>query len=144
MTIQIALALGLHPLTLLLPEVLASNVGGICTLIGTPTNILIGSYAKLTFNDFLRNLTLGVLLAQVALTAYVLIRYRRQFLTGSEGLSEALLNRLRERGRITQPEKLREAGLVFIVMLISFVVRQQADRGEAFSTLSFDNFATLW
>ncbi|MDH4136373.1 MAG: SLC13 family permease [Anaerolineae bacterium] len=125
MTIQIALALGLHPLTLLLPEVLASNVGGISTLIGTPTNILIGSYAKLTFNDFLRNLTPGVLLAQVALTAYVLIRYRRQFLTGSKGLSEALLNRLRERGRITQPEKLRKAGLVFIVMLILFVIGER-------------------
>jgi Na+/H+ antiporter NhaD/arsenite permease-like protein len=125
MTIQIALALGLNPLTLLLPEVLASNVGGICTLIGTPTNILIGSYAKLTFNDFLRNLTPGVLLAQVALTAYVLIRYRRQFLTRGEGLSEALLNRLRERGRITQPEKLQKAGLVFIVMLILFVVGER-------------------
>jgi len=125
MTIQIALALGLHPLTLLLPEVLASNVGGISTLIGTPTNILIGSYAKLTFNDFLRNLTPGVLLAQVALTAYVLIRYRRQFLTGSEGLSEALLNRLRERGRITQPAKLQKAGLVFILMLILFVIGER-------------------
>jgi Na+/H+ antiporter NhaD/arsenite permease-like protein len=125
MTIQIALAMGLDPLVLLLPEVLASNVGGICTLIGTPTNILIGSYAKLTFNDFLRNLTPGVLLAQVALTAYVLIRYRRQFLTRGEGLSEALLNRLRERGRITQPEKLQKAGLVFIVMLILFVVGER-------------------
>ena len=125
MTIQIALAIGLDPLVLLLPEILASNVGGISTLIGTPTNILIGSYAKLTFNDFLRNLTPGVLLAQVALTAYVLIRYRKQFLAGGEGLSEALLSRLRERGRITQPAKLRKAGLVFIVMLILFVVGER-------------------
>jgi Na+/H+ antiporter NhaD/arsenite permease-like protein len=130
MTIQIALALGLHPLTLLLPEVLASNVGGICTLIGTPTKILIGSYAKLTFNDFLCNLTPGVLLAQVAPTAYVLIRYRRQFLTRGEGLSEALLDWLRERGRITQPEKLQKAVSVFIVMLILFVVGEPLPVGQ--------------
>ena len=144
MTIQIALALGLHPLTLLLPEVLASNVGGISTLIGTPTNILIGSYANLAFNDFLRNLTPGVLLAQVALTAYVLIRYRRQFLTGSEGLSEALLNRLRERGRITQPEKLRKAGLVFIVMLILFVIGERIHLVSAVTAILGAVTMLLW
>ena len=38
-TVQIALALGLNPLTPLIPEVLASYVAGISTLIGTPTNI---------------------------------------------------------------------------------------------------------
>ena len=83
-TIQIALTLGINPLSLLIPEVLASNVGGISTLIGTPTNILIGSYAGLGFNDFVVNLTPGVLMAQVALTVYVVlslsqrVRARRQ------------------------------------------------------------------
>ncbi|RLC78060.1 MAG: citrate transporter [Chloroflexi bacterium] len=122
MTIQIAIALGVNPLTLLIPEVLASNIGGISTLIGTPTNILIGSYAGLAFTDFLTNLTPGVLLAQIALTVYVLVRYRAQFLGGESGLSEALLNRLRESGRITQPVKLRQSGIIFGVMLIFFIV----------------------
>ncbi len=125
MTIQIAIALGINPLSLLIPEVLASNVGGISTLIGTPTNILIGSYAGLGFNDFLTKLTPGVLLAQVALTIYVLLRYRRQFLVRGGGLSEALLNRLRESGRITQPAKLRRSGLVFGVMLLFFVLGER-------------------
>jgi hypothetical protein len=44
-SLQIGLALGINPLALIIPEVLASNVGGISTLIGTPTNILIGTYA---------------------------------------------------------------------------------------------------
>ena len=122
MTIQIALAVGINPLSLLLPEVLASNVGGISTLIGTPTNILIGSYAGLTFNDFLFNLTPGVLLALVVLIAYVLVYYRKQLFTKSDGLSEALLERLKESGRITQPRKLTKAGIVFVVMLGLFVV----------------------
>ncbi|MCO5207858.1 MAG: SLC13 family permease [Anaerolineae bacterium] len=53
-TVQIKLlALGINPLALLIPEVLASNVAGISTLIGTPTNILIGALsARLSFNDF--------------------------------------------------------------------------------------------
>ena len=37
----------------LIAEVLASNIGGAATLIGDPPNIIIGSRAGLTFNDFL-------------------------------------------------------------------------------------------
>jgi Na+/H+ antiporter NhaD/arsenite permease-like protein len=122
MTIQIAIALGVNPLSLLIPEVLASNIGGISTLIGTPTNILIGSYAGLAFTDFLTKLTPGVLLAQAALTIYVLVRYRKQFLVEGGGLSEKLLNRLRESGRITQPTKLLRSGIIFGVMLFFFIV----------------------
>jgi Na+/H+ antiporter NhaD/arsenite permease-like protein len=125
MTIQIALAVGINPLSLLMPEVLASNVGGISTLIGTPTNILIGSYAGFTFNDFLLNLTPGVVLALVTLIVYVLVVYRQQLLTQGGGLSEALLERLKESGRITQPQKLTKAGIVFMVMLIFFVIGER-------------------
>ncbi len=121
-TVQIALTLGINPLTLLIPEVLASNVGGISTLIGTPTNILIGSYAGLGFNDFLVNLTPGVLLAMGILMAFVVLRYRKEHRTAGSSLSDTMRERLRESGRITQPEKLRKAGLIFGVMLVLFVI----------------------
>jgi Na+/H+ antiporter NhaD/arsenite permease-like protein len=121
-TLQIALTLGVDPLSLLLPEMLASNVGGISTLIGTPNNILIGSYADIGFNDFLRNQTVGVLLAQLALTVYVLLVYRKEHRAAGAGASPALLDRLKENARITQPDKLRRAGIVFIAVLLLFVV----------------------
>ena len=124
-TLQIALALGVAPLSLLLPEVLASNVGGISTLIGTPTNILIGSYAQIGFNDFLRNLTPGVLLAQAALTIYVLLLYRKEYRTASGPVSKALLARLAENARITQPDKLRKAGGVFLGVILLFILGEQ-------------------
>ncbi len=120
-TIQIALTLGLSPISLLIPEILASNVGGISTLIGTPTNILIGSYAGLGFNDFLINLTPGVILALVGLTLYTLLRYRKAYQAAGGRLSDAMRERLRERGQITQPAKLRKAGMIFGVMLVFFV-----------------------
>jgi hypothetical protein len=69
-SIQIAMALGIQPLALLVPEVLGSNVIGISTLIGTPTNILIGSAGKISFSDFLINLTPGVLIAMAGLIIY--------------------------------------------------------------------------
>ena len=125
-TLQIALTLGVDPLSLLIPEMLASNVGGISTLIGTPNNILIGSYAGITFNDFVSNQTVGVLIAQLVLTGYVLLVYRKEYKTAGQEASPALLKRLRENARITQPEKLRKAGTVFVAILALFVV------GESF------------
>ena len=124
-TLQIALTLGVDPLSLLVPEMLASNVGGISTLIGTPTNILIGSYAGMAFNDFLSNLTPGVLMAQVALSLYVLLFYRKDYRAAGAAASPALLERLRENARITQPEKLRRAGVVFLLILALFVFGEQ-------------------
>ena len=52
-TIEIALVLGVDPLAFLVPETLASNIGGVATLIGDPPNTLIGSYARLGFASFL-------------------------------------------------------------------------------------------
>ena len=121
-TVQIALALGINPLALLIPEVFASNVVGISTLIGTPTNILIGSYAHLSFNDFLTNLTPGVLLAMVGLIIYCQFTYRHELRSGSKGgISSLLLDKLAERAQITEPEHLKKAGIVGAFMLVLFI-----------------------
>lgn len=56
-TVEVCVTLGTNPLSLLLPEVFASNVGGTATRIGDPPNIMIGSYAELSFMDFVANLT---------------------------------------------------------------------------------------
>lgn len=61
MAMEVARACRLKPAALLLPIVIASNIGGAATLIGDPPNILIGSGAGLSFLDFLENLTVPVL-----------------------------------------------------------------------------------
>lgn len=120
-TVQIALALGMNPLALLMPEVLASNVFGISTLIGTPTNILIGSYARISFGGFLWNLTPGVLLALAGLIVYGEGQYRQELKSG-DSASPDLLQKLSERGRIQQPIELRKAGWVGAGMLAMFLL----------------------
>jgi Na+/H+ antiporter NhaD/arsenite permease-like protein len=120
-TVQIALALGMNPLALLMPEVLASNVFGISTLIGTPTNILIGSYARISFSGFLWNLTPGVMLALAGLIVYGEWQYRRELASGN-GVAAGLLQKLSERGRILQPEALLKAGWVGAAMLALFLL----------------------
>ncbi len=144
-TIQIALALGINPLALLLPEVLASNVVGISTLIGTPTNILIGSYAQITFNDFLKNLTPGVLMALVGLIVYSEVTYRRQLWSSEHsGISPVLMERLAERGRITEPGHLKKAAWVGAGMLVLFIVGEQIHLLPAVTALMGATALLVW
>ncbi len=120
-SLQIALALGIDPLALVIPEVLASNIGGISTLIGTPTNIMIGSYADIGFNDFLANLTVGVVLALVVLVFYVRWYYRTEYRKIGGGISNTLYTKLQENARITSPATLRKGLVVFGITLLFFV-----------------------
>ncbi len=144
-TVQIALALSINPLALLIPEVLASNVAGISTLIGTPTNILIGSYARLSFNDFLINLTPGVLLAMTGLILYCQFSYRRELLSGHMGgISQLLLEKLAERAQITQPDHLKKAGVVGALMLILFVTGERIHLVPAVTALMGATALLVW
>lgn len=142
-TVQIAIALGINPLALLMPEVMASNVIGVSTLVGTPTNILIGSYANISFNDFLGNLTPGVLIAFVGLIAYSGFIYRKD-LKQVHGASSVLLKKLEQRGKITEPDHLIKAGWVGLGMLIMFIFGEQIHLLPAVTALIGATALMVW
>lgn len=52
-TLSITKRLELNPITFLVTEALASNIGGTATLVGDPPNIMIASKAELGYLDFL-------------------------------------------------------------------------------------------
>jgi Na+/H+ antiporter NhaD/arsenite permease-like protein len=79
-TIEIAVTLKIDPISLLIPEVFASNVGGTATLIGDPPNIIIGSYARLSFADFVVNLTGIVAICMVVTLIYYVYWYKKAYL----------------------------------------------------------------
>ncbi len=81
-TMEIALVLKVSPFVFLLPEILASNFGGTATLIGDPPNIMIGSYAGLTFNDFVINLTPVVILVHGQLRSFTTNSFTARTITG--------------------------------------------------------------
>ncbi len=143
-TLQIALAMGINPLSLLIPEVLASNVTGIATLIGTPTNIMIGSYASITFNDFLQHQTIGVLMAMIALVIYVELLYLKEFKAASANVSAVLAEKLRENSRITDPQTLIKSGLVFGVMMVFFITGESFHLVPAVTALAGATILLLW
>ena len=61
-TIEITRKLKLNPYPFLIMEIFSSNIGGTATLIGDPPNIIIGGALNLSFMDFLKELSLVVLI----------------------------------------------------------------------------------
>ncbi len=143
-SLQIALALGINPLALIIPEILASNIGGISTLVGTPTNILIGAYAGIGFTDFLVNQTIGVILALVAAGGYVLFHYRAEFRQPGSSISPALYEKLEENARIDDPESLWKASLVFLLVMIGFVLGEMVHAPVAAPAMMGATLLLIW
>ena len=77
--IEISLSCSLNPLHLLIPLVLASNVGGTATLIGDPPNIMIGSYCGLTFMDFVVALALLCVVALGVMFVYTKLVWGKDY-----------------------------------------------------------------
>jgi Na+/H+ antiporter NhaD/arsenite permease-like protein len=73
-TLLITDALKVNPYPYLFAQLFAANIGGTATLIGDPPNIMIGSAANLTFNDFVVNLAplMVVVFAATMLPIYLI------------------------------------------------------------------------
>lgn len=116
-TLEIALNLRIPPLSLLIPEVFASNVGGTATLIGDPPNILIGSYAHLTFAQFLHHLTAICVVGLAAAVGFFLVWYHRDYRRAQVKDFAATLARLKAEHPITD-RRLLLWGLGFLGLTI--------------------------
>jgi Na+/H+ antiporter NhaD/arsenite permease-like protein len=104
--IEIAVSLSINPLHLLIPLVLASNIGGTATLIGDPPNIMIGSYAGLTFMDFVVALALICLISMVALIIFSKFVWGKSYATAKVDNVTEYIQKLKEEYPITDPRLL--------------------------------------
>lgn len=83
-TFVVANNLKINPLPYLIGIILLSNIGGTATLIGDPPNILIGSAAKIPFNDFLIHLGPIVVVVTVVTLALLALWYRKSLVASKE------------------------------------------------------------
>ncbi len=77
--IELTRGMGLDPKTYVISQAVISNIGGTATLIGDPPNIIIGSKVGLTFNQFIINLTIPVIIAFVVTLFYIWMTNRDKF-----------------------------------------------------------------
>ncbi len=121
-TMEISMVLKISPFVFLVPEILASNFGGTATLIGDPPNIMIGSYAGLTFNDFVINLTpvvVAVLVVQIIYNKFV---YGADYHRAKVENTPNMVSFLKEKYRITDTKLLYTAGSVLLGVIALFVL----------------------
>jgi Na+/H+ antiporter NhaD/arsenite permease-like protein len=143
-SLQIALALGINPLAFIIPEIMASNVGGISTLVGTPTNIIIGAYADISFTDFLVNQTVGVIIALVAMAVFILFHYRKDFRKSGGGISPRLFEKLKANAEIDEPDALWKSGIVFLLVLVGFIAGEQIHLDLAITAIAGAVLLLIW
>jgi Na+/H+ antiporter NhaD/arsenite permease-like protein len=103
--IEIAVSCNLNPLYLLIPLVLASNVGGTATLIGDPPNIMIGSYAGLSFMDFVVALGLTCAVGMGVMFVYTKLVWGKAYATAQASIAnvEEFTAELKEKYKIYDP-----------------------------------------
>jgi len=118
-TILIAVELGISPIPFVISEAVASNIGGAATLIGDPPNIMIGSAANLSFNEFLLNLTPLILIMMVVTIGVLILIYKKHMVVTEE--KRARIMDFDEKRAITNYPLLIKSLIVLSLVILGFV-----------------------
>lgn len=141
-TILICEILGINPLPYLIAEALLSNTGGVATLVGDPPNVLIGSAAGLSFNDFLIYSLPIVVVAWIA--ALLLLRYLfRDELSKLPANAEAVMS-LNPTESLDDPKTARRVLLVLGAAILLFFVHHTLHISPSFIAVSAAAVALIW
>ncbi|MCT8159169.1 ArsB/NhaD family transporter [Pseudoruegeria sp. SHC-113] len=104
-----------------LAEILASNVGGTATLIGDPPNIIIGSAAGLSFNQFVVNLAPISAICLVVLTGIIYQMNRKALAAIPKSASERIM-KFNEGEAITDRALMIKSLCVLALVLAGFTL----------------------
>lgn len=119
-TLLVCDRLAIPPVPFLIAEALASNIGGMATLVGDPPNIIIGSRAGLSFNDFLINLAPLAVLLVIVFIGMCRIMFRNAFHYDEERVAAVL--ELDEREVIQNAGLLIKSLVVLTAVMIGFIL----------------------
>ncbi|MBS4534870.1 ArsB/NhaD family transporter [Clostridium sp. D2Q-14] len=121
-TLVITETLKTNPLPFLIPEILASNIGGTATLIGDPPNIMIGSATNLGFMDFALNL--GPIVIIILGTTLIIFKFLYgKSITVDQNLKDKLMT-FDESKSIKDYSLLKKSLFVLGLTMIGFILHQ--------------------
>ena len=141
-TILISEILGISPLPYLMTEALLSNVGGVATLVGDPPNVLIGSAAGLSFNDFLVY-SLPIVLVSWAGALFLLRHLFKKDLAKRPRRTKAVM-KLNPAETLNQPETARRILIVLGAAVLFFFVHHALHIEPSLVALGAAAASLLW
>jgi len=121
-SIQIAVAIGIHPFIIVIPEILASNIGGAATLIGDPPSTIVGSHISLSFGEYLVNMAPVAIICMIALIIINWFQYRGDFAKSRNNVSVTLVEQLASESKIINHTTLYKALTLAALTFLGFFV----------------------
>ncbi|MCH7480823.1 MAG: ArsB/NhaD family transporter [Chloroflexi bacterium] len=119
-TLFVASALRVNPVPFLIAEILASNIGGMATLIGDPPNIMIGSAAGIDFVTFAANMGPISVIILVVFIGMARFLFKKDLTVRDEAVST--ISDLDASGLITDPVLLRKSLIVMAGVILGFLL----------------------
>ena len=134
MTILLTQILEIPTIPVLVLEAVFSNIGGTATLVGDPPNIIIGSSAGLSFNDFIVNL--GPVIAITLVVALGITAFAIRNKTKVQQQSRNRILKSHPNLAIVDAKKLKISLVVFLFVLLGFFLGRILDIAPGVVALS--------
>ncbi|MGB2955016.1 MAG: ArsB/NhaD family transporter [Anaerolineales bacterium] len=141
-TLFVASTLRVNPVPFLIAEILASNIGGMATLIGDPPNILIGSAAEIDFISFLLNL--GPISFIILMVFFGLAHWLFNKELTIHGQDGTPIPELDTDALITDPVLLRKSLIVMTGVILGFLVHGALHLEPATIALTGATLLMIW
>jgi len=122
LSIQMASAIGLNPLVIVIPEVLASNIGGAATLIGDPPSTIVGSHIGISFGEYMVNMAPVAIICLIALLVVNWFQYRGDYSEAKRKVSSTLTDQLASEAQISDYATLRKTLVIALLTFTGFFV----------------------
>ena len=124
-SILIAVELKISPIPFVISQTIAGMIGGASTLIGDPSNLMIGSAAGKSFMDFLENITFFVAFLAIVNSVVVYLFFRKQLVVSNE--RRARIMEFDEKKLITDKGLLIYGCFVFAIFLGLLIFQEHLD-----------------
>lgn len=141
-TLFVASSLRVSPIPFLIAEILASNIGGMATLVGDPPNILIGSAAEIDFVRFAVNMGPISLLILLVFLGSARFLFRKDLATQEQSATN--LDNLNANALITDPVLLRKSLIIMAGVIIGFLLHGALHLQPATIAMTGATLLLLW
>ena len=119
-TISVCRILNINPISLILAQIFASNIGGATTLIGDPPNIMIGSAAGIDFMTFAYHMTPEIILTMGVAILLFKFMFRKDLKQKPENVQK--LQELDASKEIKDKMLLKKSAIVLGAVILMFML----------------------
>jgi len=146
MLLYVASVMKTSPMPFLIAEIFASNIGGAATLIGDPPNIMIGSAAGLTFNEFIINMAPMMAVNLAVVMGMLALIYRKDLHVSPDEREsiERTFADLKDREAIRDWPLFKKSVIVIALVIGMFFIHDQLGLEPALVALIGASILLFW